>query len=31
MPEITKGNQPVLPHPGLGRLRQVIKTRSGRA
>jgi hypothetical protein len=31
VPEITQGNQPVLPHPGPGRLRQVIKTRSGRA
>ena len=31
MPEITQGNQPVLPYPGPGRLGQVIKTRSGRA
>jgi hypothetical protein len=24
MPEITQGNQPVLPYPGLGCLSQVI-------
>jgi len=31
VPEITQGNQPVLPYPGPGRLRQVITTRTGRA
>ena len=30
VPEITQGNQPVLPYPGPGRRRLVITTRSGR-
>jgi hypothetical protein len=30
VPETAQGNQPVLPYPGPGRRRQVIKTRSGR-
>jgi len=29
VPEITQGNQPVLPYPGPGRRRPVIKTWSG--
>ena len=31
MPEITQGNQPMLPDPGPGRLSQVITTQSGSA
>jgi hypothetical protein len=31
MPEITQGNQPMLPYPGPGRLSQVITTQSGSA
>lgn len=30
VPEITQASQPVLPYPGPGRRRQVIKTRCGK-